>query len=171
MVGQLIQRADKAAEERKALLATKSNQDMAVQQFCSYLSTQLVEISSDMWFDFTIEAQRLVHNYVTQSKQRSQLASSHVYQQQHLPQQQQQHLSPYPARLNSISPSASIWAPQHVPMNLGNVYSQHQYQLPKQGTYPATVSTASGLSPTLTVSPSPTVDVPNIAQALSLAID
>ena len=67
LVETLLKRADKASEERKAMMQPKSTQEKVVNQFCSYLSTQLNQIKPELWFEFTMACQRLVHTYVTRS--------------------------------------------------------------------------------------------------------
>lgn len=81
LVDKLVHRADKAAEDIKTLMTSipKTKHEMTVQQYCAYLATQLVEIRPELWFEFTMDTQRMVHNYVTRSKQTG----------QNLPQQQE----------------------------------------------------------------------------------
>ena len=46
-----------------------SKHDQRVDKFVEYLTTQLVDIAKPLWFEFSIDAMKLVHNYVERSKE------------------------------------------------------------------------------------------------------
>ena len=118
----LLKRADKASEERKAMIQPKSKQEKVVNQFFSYLTTRLIQVKPEMSFDFTMDYQRLFHTYVTVSDQISS-ASSGVYHQHQLPYTPQQPIAAYPQR--SLSTAAG--SVSYIPFRLVTGYGQQQY--------------------------------------------
>ena len=118
----LLKRADKASEERKAMIQPKSKQEMVVNQFFSYLTTRLIQVKPELSFDFTMDRQRLFHTYVTLSDQISS-ASSGVYHQHQLPYTPQQPIPAYPQRSLSTPPGSV----SYIPFRLVTGYGQQQY--------------------------------------------
>ena len=117
----LLKRADKASEERKAMIQPKSKQENVVNQFFSYLTTRLIQVKpAELSFDFTMDYQRLFHTYVTLSDQISS-ASSGVYHQ--LPHTPQQPIPAYPQRSLSTPPGSA----SYIPFRLVTGYAQQQY--------------------------------------------
>ena len=116
----LLKRADKASEERKAMIQPKSKQEKVVNQFFSNLTTRLIQVKPELSFDFTMDYQRLFHTYVTLSDQISS-ASSGVYHQ--LPHTPQQPIPAYPQRSLSTPPGSV----SYIPFRLVTGYDQQQY--------------------------------------------
>ena len=169
----LLKRANKASEERKAMMQPKSTQEKVVNQFRSYLSTQLNQIKPELWFDFTMACQRLVHTYVTQSEQKPS-ASYEVYHQHQLPDQPQQPAQAYQQRSLSTPPGSVSYTA------LGPVtgYGQHLPQSP--GCYKPSfafprIANPNMFSPILPVVPSsvtpPTSSEAGTAQNISQAMN
>ena len=70
LVETLLNRAGKARKERKAMMIQpQSKQEKMVNQLCSYLSTQLIQVKPELSFDFTMDWKRLLHTNGTQSEQ------------------------------------------------------------------------------------------------------
>uniref|UniRef100_UPI00358EE98D uncharacterized protein n=1 Tax=Myxine glutinosa TaxID=7769 RepID=UPI00358EE98D len=94
----IARRADKAAELRKSLAThtvPKFPHEEAVQQFVGYISTQLRQIRREDWCEFSMEAMRLMNDFVTRGQQPASY-QEHVppdmsYQQQQQYQQPQQY--------------------------------------------------------------------------------
>ena len=59
----LIGRAQMILEERKDLQKPKSRQEIKVEKFPTYMNIALQKINSKLWIDFTVDSQRLAHNY------------------------------------------------------------------------------------------------------------
>ena len=117
----LLKRADKASEERKAMIQPKSKQENVVNQFFSYLTTRLIQVKpAELSFDFTMDYQRLFHTYVTLSDQISS-ASSGVYHQ--LPYTPQQPIPAYPQRSLSTPPGSV----SYILFRLVTGYGQQQH--------------------------------------------
>ena len=55
-----MKRADNVAESRKVQSTPKSPHEEEVVEFSSYLTTQMSGIGTDVWFDFTLDAMKLV---------------------------------------------------------------------------------------------------------------
>lgn len=122
-------------------LTPKTKHELSVQQYCAYLSTQLVDITPELWFEFTMDTQRLIHNYVTRSKQTGQNKPPDAYQhQQFLPPQQQvhqPHANFYPISSHITPPSTLTYTSlQTVPMTKHTGDTHEQYEPQTQCTNP-----------------------------------
>ena len=73
-LAKLMSRHDELSEERKSFdvekPVLKTPHEQTVAQFWSYLSTQLVHVKPQFWFEFTMGTQNLVHQLIMKGNNR-----------------------------------------------------------------------------------------------------
>ena len=97
LFAKLVASAEQVAEMRtqNAQKPALGEHEQTVNQFVAYLTTQLKQVKQEVWFDFTMAAQNLVHQYIVKGNNAGVVIARPVpqtsrpqpdtYQQQHAP--------------------------------------------------------------------------------------